>query len=119
MAINVKITARDLEVTDAMRGEVEEALRPIARRLQAFPADLTQTDVVVDRVGRSQVWQVRVTLGAGAPDHTFTSTEQGDTLEQAVAAAADDIVDQVERFRDAVQRREQTYDDVAERKRSG
>lgn len=70
---------------------------------------MTQTDVVVDRLAKTGRWQVRITLGAAAPDHTFTSTEEGETLREAVRFSADDIIDQVERFREKIQRKEHAY----------
>lgn len=116
MPLNVKVTGRDIEITDAMLAEVRRALRPVDRRMRRFPADLAQTDVLIERLEKLGAWQVRVTLGAGPPDHTFTSQEQAASLATALRLAADDIIDQVDRFREKVQRQTQTYDDVRARK---
>lgn len=118
MALSIAVTGRDVEITDQMRTEIAKALGPVERRLQEFPPDMTQTDVVVERVEKRGTWQVRITLGAGAPDHTFTSTEEGTTLAEAVRLASEDIVDQVQRFREKVQRKEHTFEEVRAMKES-
>jgi ribosomal subunit interface protein len=107
--MEIAITGQNVKVTERMRAEITRAANRVAQRLKGFPPDMTQTDVVVDRLPKTGRWQVRITLGAAAPDHTFTSTEEGETLREAVRLAADDHVDQVERFREKIQRKEHTY----------
>ncbi len=65
MPISIQFAGRNVELNDAMRKEIEKALKPVARRLKGFPADMAQTDVVAARLEKSDDWQVRVTLGAG------------------------------------------------------
>ncbi|HEV8338537.1 MAG TPA: HPF/RaiA family ribosome-associated protein [bacterium] len=112
MTLSIAVTGRDVDITEEMRSQISAALDRVERRLQGFPPDMTQTDVVLERLEKTGAWQVRITLGAGAPDHTFTSTEEGATVAEAARRAAEDIVDQVERFRDKVQRKEHTYEEV-------
>lgn len=119
MPLSIQFTGRDVELDEPMRRDIEKALRPIARRLKRVPADMAQTDVVVERLETTNEWQVRITLGAGAPDHTFTSTEKASTLLQAARLAADDIIDQITRFREKVQRQEHSYEEARALKEQG
>lgn len=91
------IMAPSIELSDRMRDTLLRKLQKLERFVQRFPADGVDVVATVDRQVRTDDFVVSLRLNLNGT--ALVSKEQAPQLQQAVGAAIEDVLDQLNRYK--------------------